>query len=205
MSAACLNSGGLCLLLTLMAHPLISPAVRGSMGGSGLSSGRSACANFWYRAFLGAPLSAVTVAASGFSRCDRLDFNQPLRPDKGFDDDRRRTRTCIAKVLCPRCAGRRDVLRAHQVGGNLHQISDPHTGVGKNGDDVPPASFCLGFDPPRYGAVGQNAYFAGDIEEPRTLGHLNGVTVRAERGGNGVWRVANIHGTRSLGLVGSPE
>jgi hypothetical protein len=30
------------------------------------------------------------------------------------------------------------------------------------------------------------------------------VTVRAERGGNSIWRVANIHATRSLGLIGSP-
>jgi hypothetical protein len=59
--------------------------------------------------------------------------------------------------------------------------------------DVPPASSCLGCDPLRYGAVGQDAYFAGDIEKARTLGHLNGVTVGAERSGNGIWRVANIH------------
>ena len=69
-------------------------------------------------------------------------------------------------------------------------------------NDIPPASFGLGFDPFRYGAVGQNAHFTGDIEKARTLGHLNGVTVRAERGGNGIWRVANIHATRSFGWSG---
>ena len=72
-------------------------------------------------------------------------------------------------------------------------------------NDIPPASFGLGFDPFRYGAVGQDAYFAGDIEKARAFGHLNSVTVGAERGGNGIRRVANIHARRSLGLIGSGQ
>ena len=66
-------------------------------------------------ALLGAPDVARfgSGAASGFGRCGRLDFNQPLRSDQGFDDDCRRTWTCIAKVLCPRGTGRCDVFRPH--------------------------------------------------------------------------------------------
>jgi hypothetical protein len=96
-------------------------------------------------------------------------------------------------MLCPRRAGRGHVLRPHQVGGDLHQIADPHPGIREDGGDVPPAGFGLGLDAFGHGAVGQHADLAGDVEEPGALGHFDRVALGAERRGHRVRRVADVH------------
>jgi hypothetical protein len=68
-----------------------------------------------------------------------------------------------------------------------------HPGIREDGDDIPPAGLGLGLDPVRHGAVGEYADLTGDIEEPGALGHLDRMTIGAERLGHRVRGVADVH------------
>ena len=91
------------------------------------------------------------------------------------------------------CAGRGNILRANQVSSDLHQIPDTHSGVGKDRDNLPPAGLSLRLDTLGHRSIRQHADFAGDVEKPRALRHLDGMAVGAERRGHRSWGVADIH------------
>src|SRR5262249_38358032 len=101
--------------------------------------------------------------------------------------------TGVAEVLGPCRARGRYILRANEVGGDLHEVLDPHPGIGEDRNNVLPAGVRLRLDLVRHGSIRQHADFSRDVEQPRAVGYLDGMAVRAERRGDGSWSVADVH------------
>jgi hypothetical protein len=91
------------------------------------------------------------------------------------------------------CPGGGHILRADEVGGDLHEILDPHPGVGEDGDDVPPTGLSLRLDTVGDSSIWKHADFSRDVEKPRARGHLDGMAVGAEWRGHRSWSAADIH------------
>ncbi len=111
------------------------------------------------------------------------DFDQKRRINQRFNDDRRRTGVHCRSAW--RADGGGHILRANEIGGDLHQILDSHSGVSEDRDDVAPARLGLGLDRLAHRSVRQNADFLPRYREAASLPAPRRHGWPAERCGDG--------------------
>src|SRR5436190_633452 len=131
---------------------------------------------------------AVPLSLPDRRICRRRSATPPRRPSAAAD-----AQSWIpAPAPCPATAARPGASMNRTLRAALS------SGVREDGDDVSPARLRLRLDPFGYRAVGQNADLAGDVQQPRPLGHLDGMAIGAERRGHCVRGVADVHVSRSV-------